>query len=121
MLEIYTKNNRNIKEPKQLKSHISQLEVAVFRINNLEVRENIDSLMINAYKSKFVTDKTGSHKARTAVSFFLIYYTPGRPYYFKISSLVFVSCPVDMSVAGSAFMRGVFPLMRVTEPRQPDG
>ncbi len=92
-MKFIQKNDRNIKEPKQLKSHISQLEVAVFRINNLEVRENIDSLMINAYKSKFVTDKTGSHKARTVVSFFLFTIRQADPIIFKISSLVFVSCP----------------------------
>ncbi|SQK49698.1 Uncharacterised protein [Escherichia coli] len=28
-----------------MKSHISQLEVAVFRINNLRVREDIESLL----------------------------------------------------------------------------
>ncbi|BDI44379.1 hypothetical protein BvCmsKSP024_04610 [Escherichia coli] len=45
LLEIYTENDRKIKELEQIKSHISQLEVAVLRINNLKVREDIDSLL----------------------------------------------------------------------------
>ncbi|GAB5125580.1 hypothetical protein ECPV1252_48890 [Escherichia coli] len=45
LLEIYRKNERKIKELEQIKSHISQLEVAVLRINNLKVREDIDSLL----------------------------------------------------------------------------
>ena len=44
LLEIYTENNKKIKELEQFKSHISQLEIAVFRINNLKVREDIDYL-----------------------------------------------------------------------------
>lgn len=45
LLEIYRENKRKIKELEQIKSHISQLEVAVLRINNLKVREDIDSLL----------------------------------------------------------------------------
>lgn len=45
LLEIYRKNERKIKELEQIKSHISQLEVTVLRINNLKVREDIDSLL----------------------------------------------------------------------------
>lgn len=45
LLEIYRENERKIKELEQIKSHISQLEVAVLRINNLKVREDIDSLL----------------------------------------------------------------------------
>ncbi|EOV74745.1 hypothetical protein [Escherichia coli] len=45
LLEIYRENERKIKELEQSKSHISQLEVAVLRINNLKVREDIDSLL----------------------------------------------------------------------------
>lgn len=45
LLEIYRENERKVKELEQIKSHISQLEVAVLRINNLKVREDIDSLL----------------------------------------------------------------------------
>ncbi|EIX1316140.1 hypothetical protein SH792_005163 [Escherichia coli] len=45
LLEIYRENDRKIKEQEQNKSHISQLEVSVLRINNLKVREDIDSLL----------------------------------------------------------------------------
>lgn len=45
LLEIYRENDRKIKELEQIKNHISQLEVAVLRINNLKVREDIDSLL----------------------------------------------------------------------------
>ncbi|BBM81210.1 hypothetical protein FHH06_23530 [Escherichia coli] len=45
LIELYTENDRKIKEREQMKSHISQLEVAVFRINNLRVREDIESLL----------------------------------------------------------------------------
>lgn len=45
LFEIYRENERKIKELEQIKSHISQLEVAVLRINNLKVREDIDSLL----------------------------------------------------------------------------
>lgn len=45
LLEIYRENERKIKELEQIKNHISQLEVAVLRINNLKVREDIDSLL----------------------------------------------------------------------------
>lgn len=44
LLELYAENDRKIKELEQIKSHISQLEVAVFRINNLRLREEIDFL-----------------------------------------------------------------------------
>ena len=45
LIELYAENYRKIKEREQMKSHISQLEVAVFRINNLRVREDIESLL----------------------------------------------------------------------------
>lgn len=45
LLEIYAENDRKIKELEQVKSHISQLEIAVFRINNLRLREEIDFLL----------------------------------------------------------------------------
>ena len=45
LIELYAENDRKIKEPEQMKRHISQLEVAVFRINNLRVREDIESLL----------------------------------------------------------------------------
>ena len=45
LIELYAENDRKIKEREQMKSHISQLEVAVFRMNNLRVREDIESLL----------------------------------------------------------------------------
>lgn len=44
LLELYAENDRKIKELEQVKSHISQLEIVVFRINNLRLREEIDFL-----------------------------------------------------------------------------